>query len=121
MSELEDQIDSQLEGAQKLVDLSKDRSVLAQKRTNMNYERTYMNYERTLSVWTRTAIAAMVFGIALDRLSLMYYQLPSVELAESIASAHLPYTIAGVILVAFSVLMALSVLSCYRLTDYRLI
>ncbi|HEV7135562.1 MAG TPA: DUF202 domain-containing protein [Steroidobacteraceae bacterium] len=48
----------------RLVELSLDR-------TQMSAERSYMNAERTLSVWIRTALALMIFGIAIDRLSLL--------------------------------------------------
>lgn len=65
----DDEIKSQLEGMKKLIALS-------QQRTQMSAMRNYMNAERTLSVWVRTALAAMIFGIAIDRLGLMLYQIP---------------------------------------------
>lgn len=48
----------------RLVELSLDRS-------QMSAERSYMNGERTLAVWIRTALALMIFGIAVDRFSLL--------------------------------------------------
>jgi hypothetical protein len=37
----------------------------------MSAERSYMNAERTLAVWVRTALALMIFGIAVDRFGLL--------------------------------------------------
>src|SRR5699024_2514401 len=122
------EIKTQLEGAQALVDLAEQRTKMSAKRTEMStkrtelsikrtglakdrtelaVERTYMNYERTLSVWVRTSLAVMVFGIAIDRLSVMLYKLPADKLTENIASAQYPSTVIGIVLIAFSVLMAL--------------
>ncbi|HEX5459233.1 MAG TPA: DUF202 domain-containing protein [Steroidobacteraceae bacterium] len=44
---------------------------LALDQTHMSAERTYMNGERTLAVWIRTALALMIFGLAVDRFSLV--------------------------------------------------
>lgn len=44
---------------------------LALYQTQMSAERSYMNGERTLSVWIRTALGLMIFGIAVDRFSLL--------------------------------------------------
>jgi len=44
---------------------------LALDQTQMSAERTYMNGERTLAVWIRTALALMIFGLAVDRFSLV--------------------------------------------------
>lgn len=44
---------------------------LALEQTQMSAERSYMNGERTLAVWTRTALGLMIFGIAVDRFSLL--------------------------------------------------
>lgn len=44
---------------------------LALEQTQMSAERSYMNGERTLAVWIRTALALMIFGIAIDRFSLL--------------------------------------------------
>jgi putative membrane protein len=60
-----------------VVELAKEQTTLSQERTRqsaqrseMSAERSYMNAERTLSVWIRTALAAMVVGIAIDRFGL---------------------------------------------------
>lgn len=44
---------------------------LALDQVQMSAERSYMNGERTLAVWIRTALALMIFGIAIDRFSLL--------------------------------------------------
>ena len=44
---------------------------LALDRTQMSAERSYMNGERTLAVWIRTALGLMIFGLAVDRFSLV--------------------------------------------------
>lgn len=97
----EDEVKSQLEGMQKLVDLAKQR-------TQMSGQRTYLNTERTLSVWIRTALAAMVFGIAIDRLGLMFYKLPSTVTEHTLSNPNNLTKIIGVLLIIFSMLMALS-------------
>ncbi|MGH9044255.1 MAG: YidH family protein [Acidimicrobiales bacterium] len=53
-----------------VVELSAEQTRLSAVRSEMSAERTYMNAERTLSVWIRTALAAMVVGIAVDRFGL---------------------------------------------------
>lgn len=58
---------TQMEAMKLLVDLSKQRS-------QMSATRSYMNAERTLSVWIRTALAAMIFGIAIDRFGLLLHE-----------------------------------------------
>lgn len=91
---------SNLKAMQKLVELS-------EKRTQMSAGRTYMNAERTLSVWIRTALSAMIFGIAIDRLGLMLRGVsgyPHSPLGPPGATS----TITGSVLVIFSVLMSLS-------------
>src|SRR5579875_3207285 len=50
--------------------LSHERSAQSAQRSEMSAERSYMNAERTLSVWIRTALAAMVLGLAIDRFGL---------------------------------------------------
>ena len=59
---------------QRMVDLSVERTRLAEQRTEMSAERSYLNAERTLSVWIRTALAVMVVGIAVDRFGLFLLQ-----------------------------------------------
>lgn len=88
---------------------------LSKERTQMAATRSYMNAERTLSVWVRTSLAAMIFGIATDRLGLMTKGLSS---HPSTFFKHLntPTTIIGAALVIFSVIMALS--ACLRFIAY---
>lgn len=94
------EIETQLEGMKKLVEL-------AQIRTQQSAERNYHNAERTLSVWIRTALAIMIFGIATDRLGLMLYEIPQ-HLGSRLASPDKPSMIIGVALVLFSMIMALA-------------
>ena len=93
------QDDRQINLMQKLVDLSKERS-------QMSAERTYMNAERTLSVWIRTAIAAMIFGLAIDRFGLMLYQLPP-TINMHINQPGIITHYAGFILVIYSMIITL--------------
>lgn len=96
----DEEIKTQLEGMAKLVEL-------ARIRTNQSAERNYHNAERTLSVWIRTALATMIFGIATDRLGLMLYEIPT-HLRSRFASPDAPSMIIGVVLVLFSMIMALA-------------
>lgn len=88
----------QLAMMQQLVDMSADRS-------QMSAERSYMNAERTLSVWVRTALALMVFGVAIDRFGLLLRRMPGTggRLKPDMLS-----TWGGTGLVAFGVIMALT-------------
>lgn len=95
----EEEIKTQLEGMLKLVELSK-------LRTEQSAGRTYMNAERTLSVWIRTALAAMIFGIAIDRLGLMLDEMPG-HLSR-LAHPDRSLRVTGAVLVVFSIIMALS-------------
>lgn len=95
----DDEIKTQLEGMHKLVELSK-------LRTEQSAGRSYMNAERTLSVWVRTALAAMIFGIAIDRLGLMLDELP--HHVSRLAHPDRSSKVTGAVLVIFSILMALS-------------
>lgn len=61
-----------LEIQQSIFALSSQRTELATSRTALAATRTYLSAERTLSVWIRTSLAAMVFGIAIDRFGLMF-------------------------------------------------
>lgn len=81
--------------------MSEDRSKMSAERSEMSENRSYQNAERTLSVWTRTALAVMVFGVALDRFMLF---LKSNGRAPSSPVWH-P---AGAALVAFGIVMALA-------------
>lgn len=94
MPENKKDINSQLEGTKKLVEQSCRRTKLAEKNTQLSIERTYTNYERTLSVWVRTALAAMAFGIAVDRLGEAF-------------NVSLSSTIAGSVLIVYSMIIAL--------------
>ncbi len=81
--------------------------VLMQRLVEMSAERSYMNAERTLSVWIRTALALMIFGIAIDRFGLLLHQLP----LHPVHSHINPNTLSdrsGIALVGFGVLMALT-------------
>lgn len=95
----EEEIKTQLEGMYKLIELS-------QKRTEQSAGRSYMNAERTLSVWVRTALAAMIFGIAIDRLGLMLDEMP--QHISHLSHPDRASRVTGAVLVIFSVFMALS-------------
>jgi uncharacterized membrane protein YidH (DUF202 family) len=94
----DDEIKDQLDGMKKLVELAKIR-------TNQSAERNYQNAERTLSVWIRTAIGAMIFGIAIDRLGLMAYEIPK-DAGAHFGVPDTPSTIIGIVLVIYSIVMA---------------
>lgn len=104
----EDEIKSQLEGMKKLIELSQKRTELSQKRSQMSAMRSYMNAERTLSVWVRTALASMIFGIAIERLGLMLYQMPDHIIRGHLSHPDIPSKVTGIVLVVFSMLMSLS-------------
>ncbi|MGF7232864.1 YidH family protein [Arachidicoccus sp.] len=96
----DNEIKDSLDGMKKLIELSRQRSQLSA-------ERSYMNAERTLSVWLRTALASMIFGIAIDRLGLMLDQMPQhVVVGIHVAQPDIPSKIIGIILIVFSMLMA---------------
>ncbi|MEO6969114.1 MAG: DUF202 domain-containing protein [Rhodanobacteraceae bacterium] len=85
-------------------DQESEQIAMMQRLVEMSAQRSYLNAERTLSVWTRTALALMVFGIAVDRFGLL--------LRHDTTAGH-PLqdplsTLGGVILVALGVLMALA-------------
>jgi putative membrane protein len=86
---------------QRMVDLSIERTRLAEQRTEMSAERSYLNAERTLSVWIRTALAVMVVGIAVDRFGLFLLQSHGLPGRNGTASDW-----AGAGLVALGVLIA---------------
>ncbi|MEO6906280.1 MAG: DUF202 domain-containing protein [Abditibacteriaceae bacterium] len=96
----DDEIKTQLDGARKLVEL-------AQIRNNQSAQRNYQNAERTLSVWIRTSIGAMIFGIAIDRLGLMAYQIPK-QASSHLVAPDVPSMVIGVVLVIYSIVMALA-------------
>lgn len=85
--------------------MSADRSRMSADRSEMSAERSYMAAERTLSVWIRTALALMVFGVAIDRFGLFLLRGPKAQVAlESDAVSMW----GGVALVAFGVVMAVA-------------
>jgi len=94
------EIHTQLDGMKRLVELS-------QIRTAQSAQRSYQNAERTLSVWIRTAIGAMIFGIAIDRLGLMAYEIPQYTGAR-FHTSDMPFLMMGVALTAYSIVMALT-------------
>lgn len=116
---------AQLEFNQRLVDLSVQRTRLAEQRTElsiqrtkmarqrneMSGQRTYLNAERTLSVWVRTALAVMTIGIAIDRFGLFLG-----EHAEAAEGVDATSTGVGVGLTALGVLMA--ALTAVRFVTY---
>lgn len=87
--------------------MSEDRSRMSADRSKMSEHRSYQNAERTLSVWTRTALALMVFGIAVDRFTLLLRH-PSWPEPAGQLPPHALSHIAGAVLVAFGALMALA-------------
>lgn len=91
--------DKQLEIMNQLAEFSKDRS-------QMSAERNYMNAERTLSVWIRTALAAMIFGLAIDRFGLMVHEVPATR-RLNLQHPDLLTHIAGFVLVIYSMVIAL--------------
>ncbi|MGH8279387.1 MAG: YidH family protein [Gammaproteobacteria bacterium] len=72
-----------------------------------SFERCYQNAERTLSVWIRTALALMIFGIAIDRFGLFLRE----QSAANVGGLSHPDRISmwvGAILIALGVLMAVA-------------
>ena len=80
---------------------------LSKIRTHQSAQRSYQNAERTLSVWVRTAIGAMIFGIAIDRLGLMAYEIPKDAGAHFLPS-DVPFMMMGMALMIYSIVMALT-------------
>lgn len=92
--------------AKKRTEMSAARSEMSAHRSELSAQRTYMNTERTLSVWIRTAMAAMIFGIAIDRLGLLFHEphhVVNLYIIRGSAS-----TLTGAILIIFSMFMAVS-------------
>lgn len=87
--------------------MSEDRSRMSSERSEMSEDRSYLNAERTLSVWTRTALALMVFGIAVDRFALLLRHSAS-QADPRMLSPHVLSTMGGAALVAFGTVMALT-------------
>lgn len=97
---LDEQNKKQLEGIDILVKLAEEQKQMSITRTQLSAQRSYHNAERTLSVWLRTALAAMVFGIAIDRFGLMF--------SDRITFSGNPSLLIGTILIFFSILMVIS-------------
>lgn len=72
----------------------------------MSAERSYMNAERTLAVWVCTALALMIFGIAVDRFELLLRQM-SLPQSHGRLSTHDLSSWGGGALIALGVLMAI--------------
>lgn len=100
----------QIQLMRQMVELSAERSRMAKQRNEMSEQRTYMNMERTLSVWLRTALAAMVVGVAIDRFGLFVTQQPGHSMATDTASLSI-----GVGMVALGVLIAVTTATRFRL------
>lgn len=88
-------------------EMSAERSKMSLDRSEMSAQRSYMNNERTLSVWVRTALSAMIFGIAIDRFGLMIEGISS-HREPVFSMMNLSTTVVGAALMILSVLMALS-------------
>jgi uncharacterized membrane protein YidH (DUF202 family) len=102
----------QIRMMQRMVELSAERSRLAEHRTSMAAQRSelsagrsYMAAERTLSVWVRTALALITLGIAIDRFGLFLRKVPG---QPHVAGSDTASTWGGTGLVAFGVLMAIA-------------
>ena len=108
-----DTTEQQLVIMKELVELSRERS-------QMSAERSYMNAERTLSVWIRTALGAMIFGLAIDRFGLMLHEIPGSEKLNLGHPDILTYY-AGFILVIYSMIIAFFSAIRYQLycREYR--
>lgn len=102
------------------VALMKELVELSRERSQMSAERSYMNAERTLSVWIRTALAAMVFGLAIDRFGLMLHELPATFKMNLHHPDKLTH-IVGFVLVIYSMIIALFSAIRYQLycRDYK--
>lgn len=96
----EDEEPQQIVLMKRLVEMSRERSQMSQ-------ERTYMNAERTLAVWIRTALALMIFGIAIDRFGLLLRQMPASQIQDRLVTNDLSHWGGGV-LVALGIAVALS-------------
>ncbi|MGH8233938.1 MAG: YidH family protein [Rhodanobacteraceae bacterium] len=74
----------------------------------LSLQRSYMNTERTLAVWTRTALALMIFGITVDRFGLLMRHPPwhVAKVGELLPNPL--STLGGVILVAMGVVILLA-------------
>jgi len=88
-------------------EMSANRSRMSADRSEMSEHRSYLNAERTLSVWTRTALALMVAGIAVDRFALLLnHRIGNAAIGRP--QPHMLSTLGGAALVAFGTAMALA-------------
>jgi uncharacterized membrane protein YidH (DUF202 family) len=88
-------------------EMSANRSRMSSDRSEMSEHRSYLNAERTLSVWTRTALALMVAGIAVDRFALLLnHRIGNAAIGRP--QPHMLSTLGGAALVAFGTAMALA-------------
>ncbi len=95
----EKNVKSQIEGMKRLIELS-------EKSTTFSAGRSYMNAERTLSVWIRTALAAMIFGIAINRLDILFFKM-GLQI-KHLATIEIYTKTIGFGLVFFSLFIAIS-------------
>lgn len=80
---------------------------LSAQRLDLSAERTYTDAERTLSVWIRTALSAMIFGIAIDRFCLMQREI-SLFIIHSGSGSNALSMWSGLALVVLGVLIVLA-------------
>jgi uncharacterized membrane protein YidH (DUF202 family) len=85
-----------------------DDSAKARRIVELQAEVVYHNVDRTLATWTRTALALIVFGIAVDRFGLLMNHPPwhGADLNESLPNPL--SSLGGVVLVALGVLILLA-------------
>ena len=80
---------------------------LTKRLVELSAYRSFQSAERTLSVWIRTALAFMVFGIAIDRFDLLLRQLPDSAVHEHAYVNGLSND-CGIALVVLGVLMLIT-------------
>jgi putative membrane protein len=95
-----------------VVEMAAEQTRLSVERNEQSETRCYHNAERTLSVWVRTALAMMVFGIAIDRFALLLHGLPDGATTATSHHTHVLLnslsTACGMALVALGILMTLT-------------
>jgi putative membrane protein len=94
--------------AEQQVVMSAERSRMSAERSEMSEARSYMNAERTLSVWLRTALASMIFGIAIDRFDLLLQRSPASGYPGRTVILNGISTWTGTALVLLGIVMALA-------------
>lgn len=80
---------------------------LTKRLVELSAYRSFQSAERTLSVWIRTALAFMIFGIAIDRFDLLLRQQPDSAVHEQSYVNGLSSD-CGVALVVLGVLMLIT-------------